>query len=117
MYDILIQNNASKKIWVLEQLENASDNNLYLQFDNVTLPSDAEDGEYNYAIIYNGREDVEYETNAVLLKTKVICGDGEYLLEDLKPMTGLMRVGKVTSQNTYKSDKEKDNNTIYYYKK
>lgn len=42
MYDLLIQNNATKKEWVISGLENVSDNNLYFYFDDFEMPEDAE---------------------------------------------------------------------------
>lgn len=114
MFDILIQNNASKEIFILPQMENMSENNLYLQFDNVNFPSGVVDGEYTYAVIYNDRDDVVYETNIVLMKTVLKTGEGDFVLGDLKPLTGLLRVGEVQDSNTYKKD---ENKTIYYYKK
>lgn len=116
MFDILLQNNASREIFILHQLDNVSDTNRYLEFVDVTLPDGMNDGEYSYAVIYNGRDDVVYEPNAALLRTLVKTSEGDYHLGDLKPITGILKVGKPQPLNTYNTDKEKDNKTIYYYK-
>lgn len=114
MFDILIQNNASKEIFILKQLENVSDSNLYLQFEDVDLPAAVKGGEYTYAVIFNDREDVEYETKSLLLKTVLHTDEGDFILGDLKPITGLLRVGEIETINQYKKD---ENKPIYYYKK
>jgi hypothetical protein len=113
MYDLLIRNNASKEITIKRGIENTSGTNLYLAFE-VDL-TDLPNGEYTYVAIYNKRDDVTYETNPVLLNTIVKCNEGELKLGDLKPITGVMRIGEVESPNTY--NKRNDNKTIYYYKK
>lgn len=116
MFDIILQSNASREVFVLRNLDNVSQTNRYLEFIDVTLPDGAEDGEYTYAVIFNDRDDVAYEPNAVLLKTIVKTSEGDYYLGDLKPITGILKVGKPQPLNTYNTDKEKDNKTIYYYK-
>lgn len=112
-YDILIQNNGSKEIFIISGQTNTSDNHLYFKFEDLILPERAQDGEYTYAIINNDLPDVEYELKSVLLDSKVSVSGQTYTLRDLKPVVGLMRVGEVEDKNTYR---ETDNKT-YYYKK
>ena len=121
MYDIILQNNASKEFTLLQGLTNVSLTDLYLQFDEVEL--DVPDGEYTYACFVNDREDVEYDLKTPILDTIVIA-DGKHIeLRDLQPLTGLLRVGTVGEENDYDTDSvtyhpyddgRNDNNTIYY---
>lgn len=109
MFDLLLQNNATKVCYLLQELENVSTTDLYLEFVEVDL--DLPEGEYTYAVVPNDREDTEYVFTTPILKTLVITGDGQVELEDLNPRTGLLRIGKVERNNTVYDD---DNKTIYY---
>lgn len=111
-FDILLQNNASKQIFILEGLEpNEGTFALSLTFEDVDMPEGVQDGEYTYAVIRNNRSDVEYDTNQVLLET-VVKADGRTLkLADLRPLTGILRIGDIQQTNKY----EKDSNKPYYY--
>lgn len=113
-YDIFLQNNASKQEWVVTGLENTSDNNLYLRFEDFAMPTDAPEGEYTYAVIFNGRDDVTYELKDVLLESILHTGEGDVKLSILRPLIGLMKYGEVKSDNkTYRTDVNKD----FYYRK
>ena len=85
---------------------------LYIEFDNLDIPDNAQNGEYSYAVIFNGRDDVEYEFKNVLLDSVVKTDDGNVLLRDLKPIVGLLRIGKVKELNEYKGNTTNN----YYYK-
>lgn len=108
-FDILLQNNASRKITIISKVNDVSPSSLYLKFENIEL--NLEDGEYTYACIHNRRNDVVYETSAVLMDTVVKTNDGNVLLRDLCPLTGILRYGKVEQQQVY----NESNNNIYYY--
>lgn len=113
-YDIFLQNNSSKQEWVVTGLENSSDNNLYLRFDDFSMPVDAPEGEYTYALIYNGRDDVVYDLKDVLLESVLHTEEGDVTLRNLRPMIGLLKYGTVVSDNTtYRKDVNKD----FYYRK
>lgn len=113
MFDILLQNNASKEIHILKGLTNVSESHLYLDFKDVEMPMEVKDGEYTYAVIYNEREDVTYEVNTILMNTLVKTDEGSVILADLKPITGLLRVGDIESITNYPKD---ENKKVYYYK-
>ena len=113
-YDIIFQNNSSREIFILRGLEDASHNNRYLAFEDVNLPSGMQDGEYSYYCIFNGRDDVVYETNTSVLKTILHTDDGDITLKDLKPFMGLLKVGSINDKNVYNKD---NNNKIFYYRK
>lgn len=113
LYDIIIQNNGDKRMWVLRGLENVSDTHLYLDFEDVELPEGAEDGEYTYACIQNSLQEAQYDLKTAILDTIVTVDGSEFKLKDLKPITGIIRVGEVTDKNIYQDKKNKN----YYYKK
>lgn len=107
-FDLIIQNNASKKEWVIRGLDNVSPSNLYLQFDNFTMPADCPEGEYTYVCIYNERTDVIYEVKDELLKTILHTGEGDIELVHLRPLVGLLKYGTVKADATYRKDTNKD---------
>lgn len=109
MYDIIIQNNTTRQVFLI-RAENTSDDARYLQFEDIDIPSEAKDGEYTYAVIRNDRGDVEYEYNNVLIDSTVKTGDGDIKLKYLSPITGLLRIGEMEDKNTYRR-----NNKIVYY--
>lgn len=109
-FDLVLQNNASKEFFTFTGLTSTSSNHLYYKFE---VDIDAADGEYTYALFRNERDDVEYEFKTPLLDTILHTGDGDVLLSDLNPSTGLMRIGdKVENTNIYDDNKA---HTIYYY--
>ena len=109
MFDILLQNNASREFTILTGLTNTSTTDLYLQFEGIEL--DVPEGEYTYAVLCNSRYDVQYEAKTPILDTIVHTNDGDVILKDLCPLTGLMRVGTPTVEAVYDNS---DNNTFYY---
>lgn len=113
-YDIIFQNNSSREIFLLQGLEDKSDSNRYLQFEDVQFPSGMNDGEYSYYCLFNGRDDVIYEFNSTVLKSVLHTDEGDIVLGDLRPFIGLLRVGDVEEKNVYKKDEK---NKIFYYKK
>lgn len=126
MYDIILQNNASKEFFVLSGLQNTSFTELYLQFEGVELPEEAQDGEYTYAVVKNERQDVIYAPKTPILDTIATVNGEDFILRDLCPLTGLLRVGKVEETNVYdegyltfpyddKKEAKNDNNTTLYY--
>ena len=108
MYDIIIQNNATKEITLVSGQTNVSTSHLYLQFDNVEL--DLPDGEYTIVALVNNRDDVEYEFTTPILDTMVKTEEGDVKLKYLNPNIHIMRIGKVEQINKY--DKT---NVIFYY--
>lgn len=113
MFDLLLHNKASKKIILYSGLENTSDDQLYILFENFELTQGEPDGEYDYFLIYNGRDDVEYEFGEVPLNTILHTADGDVKLKDLYPIVGLLKVGNPEDNTTYKKNKEK---TEYIYR-
>ena len=109
-YDLLLQNNASKEFFVYSGLTDASGNHLYYRFDTEL---DVPDGEYTYAVLTNNRDDVEYDLNIPLLMTVIHTGEGDVLLRDLQPDTGLLQIGDGKAVLDY--DTDRDNDTIFYY--
>lgn len=111
-YDLLLQNNASKEHFIYSGLTDISTNHLYHQFD---VELDVPDGEYTYVVTVNNRDDVVYELKTPLLSTILHTNDGDVILRDLQPGTGLLQIGdgKPVYDNVY--DESEDTKTIFYY--
>lgn len=110
IYDLILQNNASKEFFLYSGLTDTSTSHLYHKFDvDLDVPS----GEYTYAVIKNTRDDVEYDFKTPILDTIVKADDQEVQLSYLQPCTGLLRVGEEVKQENIYDDNKKQ--TIYYY--
>lgn len=112
-YDILLQNNATREVFILNKVISEEETRLFIRFESVVLPQNAPNGEYTYAVIKNLREDVRYTPKADFLDTLAEVDDKSYTLRDLKAITGLLRVGEVEDSAVYQ---EKAKNKNYYYK-
>ena len=119
MYDIFLQNNSSKEIFLLTQLWSSDESGYYITFDNITMPEGVTSGEYTYALIFNSRRDVTYTFNSVLLQTTayVYAVDKSYKLEQLNPITGVVRInmGDEPQALVFSTEDTTNNNTVYYY--
>ena len=120
-FDIILQNNASREVFLLEKQKNRTESINYLLFENVELPSNMPDGEYNYAIIGNMRTDVVYDFQNDLLESLVKTQDGNILLKNLRPFTGLLKIKGDNGKMMFYEQREEgptysQNMTIYYYK-
>lgn len=113
-YDILLQNNASKEYFIFSGVSATVETDLYVEFDDLELPESVKDGEYTYAVIRNSLENVTYKPKNGLSETIVEYSGQTYQLSDLRPFTGLLRVGEVEEKNNYQ---DKPKNKTYYYKK
>lgn len=113
--DLILQNNASKEFFIYSGLTNISTNPLYTEFD---IELDVPEGEYTYATTINNRTDVSYELKTPLLKTILHTEDGDALLADLHPQTGLLQIGEYgKSINIYEEETPDNNNenNIWFY--
>lgn len=108
-YDIILQNSATKREYLVSGLTD-SGNRLAYVFEDFAMPEDAQFGEYYGALIWNGRRDVTYEFKDVVLETILHTNEGDVRLRDLRPEVFLMRYGTVEAEAVYR-----DNNTEYYY--
>lgn len=116
MFDLIIQNNSTKKEYLYSGLNNQSNNSLYYDFSGLDL-GDIPSGEYTYCLIYNERDDVEYEFKDILLDTLVKTGDGNVLLRDLEPEIGLLRIAMSNQSIEASKPVYRENNTEFYYRK
>ena len=112
-YDLLLENNASKEFFIYSGLTDLSENHLYYKF-NIDLSS-LKSAEYTYVVLINNRDDVVYDMNLPILETILHTGEGDVLLRDLQPSTGLLQIGDGVPvyENVY--DETQDNNLIFYY--
>lgn len=85
----------------------------------ITISADLDslpEGEYTYALVpFNGSDEyynaMTFKYGGNLLDTTISCLDGDVVLRDLNPATGLFRIGEIGTINTY----DDDNNKTYYY--
>lgn len=112
MFDIILQNSASKKEYLVSGLKDTGNWQAYV-FEGFKMPDSAPFGEYYGALIWNGRDDVEYDFRDVLLDTVLHTGEGDVLLRDLRPEIFVLRYGQVEPAVIYR---EKDTEFIYYKK-
>ena len=112
-YDLILQDNGSKQFFVFSGLTDLSENHLYYKF-NIDLSS-LKSAEYTYVVLINNRDDVVYDMNLPILETILHTGEGDVLLRDLQPSTGLLQIGDGVPvyENVY--DETQDNNLIFYY--
>ena len=117
--DLLLQNNGSKQFFVYSGLTNKSGNHLWVEFDEDL--SDLPAGEYTYATIINNRNDVKYEFKTPLLSTILHTEDGDVVLANLHPSTGLLQIGElgqtinIYEEDTPDPDNNNANNNIWFY--
>lgn len=90
MYDLILYNNTTKDSVLYSGLTDKSENNLYYDFSGLDL--DLPLGEYTYFVLFNEREDVQYMFKDVPLNSILHTEDGDVLLRDLEPETGLLRI-------------------------
>lgn len=109
-FTIILQNNTSKKEYILENLINLSVNNLYIKFENIDL--DLQDGEYTLVCFANDRTDCTYEIYDDLKNTVIHTTDGDCKLADINAYWDIMRVGEIKDKYT-----SKNKDTEYYYRK
>lgn len=107
-WDIIIQNNASKQVYVYQGHTPNITTPLYISFEDFDL--DVPNGEYNYYLLPS-REGRQYETAEVPLNSIVIEGEVRRTLDWYKPYSGLLRVGEVEMANKYN---KRENKTFYY---
>lgn len=118
-YDLFFQNNGSKQIYEILGVKEAGCSPYYIEFVNLDMPEDMQDGEYTYFVFANSRDDVTYEFNEILGKSVAVVDGKKYSFMDLKPLMGIMRYGDPSSDNKYiyaEQDKNKDNKGWLYQK-
>ena len=112
MFELFLQHSASKKEWIVSGLKDVGNPLAYI-FKDIVLPEDLPNGEFYCALVWNGREDVEWEIKDVLLDTVAHTSAGDVKLRDLRPEIFLMRYGLVESEAQFReTDKQ-----YYYYNK
>lgn len=120
-FDLFLQNNSSKEVFILSGLSTTEVTDYYVRFTELDLPEGCKSGEYTYALIFNDRFDVTYTiNNAELLKTTAYVAQTEqtFTLEQLSPIVGLMRADLGEEEKptpVYESGDTTNNTTIYYY--
>ena len=114
IYDILIFNNSTKKDYLFQAETDYSDNKLHHSFKDLDL-SELPSGEYSYFIIRNDYgKSVEWETSDVPLRSILKYDGKQYVLKDLLPETGLLKIG---TENTQDSSAYKKKDVEFAYRK
>ena len=111
-FSIFLQHNASKREWLIEGLSDKGNPMAYV-FKDFEFPEDLPNGEFTGALVWNGRDDVEWEIKDVLLDTVAHTTVGDVKLRDLRPEIFLMRYGLVSEKAQYRDTDKK----YYYYNK
>lgn len=111
-FDLIIQNNASKEIFLISGLTDSSDTELAYIFENFQMPEKAQEGEYTCLLFRNGREDVEYDFKNDLLDSLAKTEEGDVELKYLRPEIFLMKYGEIREIYSYQKTEK-----IYAYKK
>lgn len=116
-YDLFFQNNGSKQIFEILGVNDVGCSPYYIEFENLDMPSDMQDGEYTYLIFANSRDDVAYEFNNILQNSVAVVDDNRYRFLDLKPLIGIMRYGDPSSEFLYREDNKNKENKGWLYQK
>lgn len=106
MYDLILFNNATKKAYLYQGLEDTGEK-IYYEFDNFNI-GEIPYGEYEYALIYNELTGVTYEFKNGLFETLIHYEGATYRLPDLNPELGLLKyAGEEKREDTYRdTDRE-----------
>jgi len=111
-FDLILQNNASKQIYLLSGLTDTSESSMAYLFEDFEMPESSQEGEYTCVLFRNGRKDVVYEFKNDILETIAHTGEGDVALRLLRPEIFLLKYGEINEVYGYrKSDKE------YVYRK
>lgn len=111
-FDLIIQNNASKQIFLISGLIDTGDSYLSYEFKNFHMPEKAPEGEYTAVLFRNGRRDVEYQFSDVLLDTVAHTTAGDIQVRYLRPEIFLLKYGKAVTPYSYRSADK-----VYAYRK
>lgn len=99
-YLLLLSNNYSNQKWCLELFNMSSDDSMYI-FDNFgeMMPSEFPYGVYDYCLI---RCAIPYEITfkPILLDSIIHVTEGDFMLKDLSPETGMLEF-KPDESNPY----------------
>lgn len=110
-YDLLMQNTANKKEYLVQGLKDVSDTYLAYVFKDFLFPEGAEEGEYVCALYRNDRKDTEYTFNDDIMETQIATSEGTVKVRNLRAEMFIIKFGDIKS--TYVSRPK--NNEYYYY--
>lgn len=113
-FDLIIQNTASKEVFLISGITDSSDTYMAYLFKNFTMPAKAQEGEYNCILFRNGRNDVEYEFKTDLLSSIAHTDEGDVEFRYLRPEVFLMKYGEIKDKNKYYNGGDKK---VFEYRK
>lgn len=112
-YDLILQNNGSKQEFLYMGIVPSEESTAtFYKFD---IDLDVPSGEYTYCLIMDMRDDVVYVLNDVILNSVVETSEGNVLVRNLNPMTGLLIVNPQDRED--KKIYIKKNKDYIFYKK
>lgn len=111
-FDLILQNNASKQVFLISGIYDAEETVLAYIFYNFQMPEKAPEGEYTGLLFRNGRSDVQYEFKDVILDSVAHTLEGDVELRYLRPEIFILKYGEI-KPNYISQDKNK----TYAYRK
>ncbi len=112
MFTLILKNNATMKFYKYDGLEELDGKRLYLHFN---IDIDAPEGEYTYAVFRNNRTDVDYTFKSEVLSSILEVEGEEFLLRDLNPIYGILRIGDIVPTAVYEPKEENNDNVNTYF--
>lgn len=112
MFDLILQNTASKQEYLIQHLKDTSDSWLQYVFDGFQMPEGAQYGEYIGALYRNYRNDCQYTLSDVITDTLIETREGSVYVRDLRPELFILKyVGGEGDGKAYMEE----NKSYYYY--
>lgn len=111
MFDLILQNTASKQEYLIQHLRDTSDSWLQYVFENFQMPEGAQYGEYVCALYRNYRNDCVYTLKDVITETEIETSVGTVKVKDLRPELFIMKFFGTEEGDPYREE----NKSYYYY--
>lgn len=111
MYDLIIQNTASKQEYLIQHLQDTSTSWLQYVFENFAMPEGAQFGEYIGALYRNYRNDCTYTLSDVITDTLIETNEGSVHVRDLRPELFILKYVDFEDAKPY----QEENKNYYYY--
>lgn len=111
MFDLILQNTASKQEFLIQHLEDTSESWLQYVFDNFKMPDEAQYGEYVGALYRNDRDDCVYTLKDVITETVIETEEGTVRVRDLRPELFILKYVGFPEKEPYLEE----NKNYYYY--
>lgn len=111
MFDLILQNTASKQEYLIQHLEDTSESWLQYVFEDFEMPDGAQYGEYVGALYRNDRDDCVYTLRDVITETVIATEEGTVMVRDLRPELFILKYVGSPEAEPY----VEENKNYYYY--